>query len=200
MGADTADCVETRARRPGSIRSRQNPAYFSSPPVKWMELTPQLDCLKPGKVNGTAGTRADKCPWGALGGNPAANAAPKEGWAQQEPTGCPHSPLSGPLCWYQPSTGSCLGLGPSANPPLPPGFISIPACWGCFQSWRIKLGGSQPDWWKNPHSFVLLAKAMAYNNVWPWKLNYFQPRSLWKRWWLHSSPVSHVEKPSPKKS
>lgn len=26
------------------------------------------------------------------GGNPAANAAPKEGWAQQEPTGCPHSP------------------------------------------------------------------------------------------------------------
>lgn len=48
-----------------------------------MKLTPQLYCLKTGKVNGTARTKTDKCPWDALGGNPAANAAPKEGWAQQ---------------------------------------------------------------------------------------------------------------------
>lgn len=48
--------------------------------------------------------------------------------------------------------------------------------------------------------FMFLTKATAYNNIWPWKLNCFQPRSLWERWWLHSSPVSCVEKPSPKNS
>lgn len=41
-----------------------------------------------------------------------------------------------------------------------------------------------------PISFVLLAKVTVYNHVWPWESNYFQPRSLWERWWLHSSPVS----------
>lgn len=49
-----------------------------------------------------------------------------------------------------------------------------------------------------PISFILLAKTTAYNNIWPWKLNYVQPRSLWERWWLHPSLLSRLEKPSPK--
>lgn len=79
-----------------------------------MKLTPQLYCLKPGKVNGTARSETEKCPWDALRGKPA---APGEGWAQHEPPGSPHSPLGAPA-------GSWLGLE-SANPPLSPGFISI---------------------------------------------------------------------------
>lgn len=133
----------------------------------------------------------------------------KRAGLSREPAECTHRPLPLPLCWYQAPTGSWLGLGQSANLPLSPGFTSIPAWWAWSQCWRSKSGGTQPAWQENTSlfkiitiliSFILLAKATAYNNIWPWKLNYFQPRSLWERWWLHPSPVSRLEKCSPKDS
>lgn len=117
--------------------------------------------------------------------------APRE---PPQPFGCPSRVLAG------------SGI---SKPSFIPWIYFHTAWWGWFQSWRSELGGSQmmeegsTTLYKIvsiPVSFMFLAKATAYNNIWPWKLNCFQPRSLWERWWLLSSPVSCVEKPSPKDS
>lgn len=99
------------ARHPVSIRLKENAfcLFFTPTPfplVKWMKLTPQLYCLRPRKVNGTARTETDKCPCDALQGNPATKAACKEGRVQQRARLRYTRPLREP--WHQPRSATAL--------------------------------------------------------------------------------------------
>lgn len=91
VSADTADWIRD-ANMASSIHQvkRKCTLFFTPtrfPLVKWMKLTPQLYCLRPRKVNGTARTETDKCPCDALQGNPATEQLARRDEFSKEP-GC----------------------------------------------------------------------------------------------------------------